>query len=205
MRFDADSRPATFGGIDLTSYPHACAIVESTDDERKVVPPFISEGLAEGDFVFVSHGAGRGDLIAEWIGADSVALRERGQLEMKDSSETHLRSGDFSVEAMLELVDQVCARGVEQGYPRTRMVGYMDWSVDGRAGVADVLEYEARVNAVLARRGSPAICVYPLERLSARSLVGLMAVHPVVYVDGRTRVSPFFVEPSEFLARRYQG
>lgn len=65
-----------------------------------------------------------------------------------------------------------------------RIVGEMAWTAGDGPGVGDAIEYEARVNAVLAEQGMPAACVYPMDLLSPRMLVELLAVHPVVFLDG---------------------
>ena len=39
--------------------------------------------------------------------------------------------------------------GTAQGYPLTRLVANMEWALEDRPGVNDVVEYETRLNYIL--------------------------------------------------------
>ena len=199
----AFATPATLAGVPLTVYPHACAIVEDHEDEASVVAPFIAEGLAEGDQVNVVYAPGRATEVRAWLGSDVLEGAEAsGQLQVRDWTAAHLRDGRFDINRTLEAVEDMQRTSRGQGWPRTRFVGHMGWTSPDRPEIGDVIEYEARVNKVLADAWSPAVCVYPMRLLSARMLVDLLAVHPVVYMSGSAVESPFFVPPDRFLQTR---
>jgi hypothetical protein len=63
-----------------------------------------------------------------------------------------------------------------------------------------VLEYEVRVNEVLAREKQPAICVYDLRRLSGSMMLDIMRAHPLTLVNGVVHRNQFFTPPDAFLA-----
>ncbi|HET7727663.1 MAG TPA: MEDS domain-containing protein [Candidatus Limnocylindrales bacterium] len=199
----AFATPATLAGVPLTVYPHACALVDDPEDEASVVAPFIAEGLSEGDQVNVVYAPDRAPEVRGWFGADLLERTESsGQLQVRDWNDAHLRGGRFDITRTLEAVEEMQRTSRAAGWPRTRFIGHMGWTSPDRPEISDVIEYEARVNKVLADMWSPAICVYPMPLLSARTLVDLLAVHPVVYMSGTAVESPFFVPPDRFLQTR---
>ena len=50
---------------------------------------------------------------------------------------------------MLALIEEVLQAGKAQGYPLTRLIANMEWALEDRPGVEDVVEYETRLNFVL--------------------------------------------------------
>jgi hypothetical protein len=44
------------------------------------------------------------------------------------------------------------------------MIGEMTWTLEERLGGEQVMEYEARVDVVLARHGEPAVCTYDITK-----------------------------------------
>src|SRR5437773_2534380 len=47
---------------------------------------------------------------------------------------------------MLVLIEEVLKGGARQGFPLTRSVSHMEWALEDRPGVDDLVEYEARLN-----------------------------------------------------------
>lgn len=75
----------------------------------------------------------------------------------------------------------------------------MEWALEDYPGVDQLLEYEARVNDVLAKYKGPAVCVYDLTKFGAEILIDVLRTHPMVIIGGTLRENPFFVPPDEFL------
>jgi hypothetical protein len=50
---------------------------------------------------------------------------------------------------MLVLLEEVLQDGHRQGYPLTRLVANMEWALEDRPGVDDIVEYETRLNYIL--------------------------------------------------------
>jgi hypothetical protein len=97
---------------------------------------------------------------------------------------------------MLALVDQVLQSNAAAGYSRTRIVAHMEWALLDKPGVDDLLEYETRVNYVLAKYHDPVICTYDLSKFSASMAVDVMRTHPMVIIGGVLQENPFFVPPN---------
>jgi hypothetical protein len=61
------------------------------------------------------------------------------------------------------------------------------------------LEFETRVNYVMARYDDPFICTYDLSKFSASVVMDIMRTHPAVIIGGLLQENPFFVPPDQFL------
>lgn len=58
---------------------------------------------------------------------------------------------------MLALIEEVLDTGAQQGFPLTRLVAHMEWALEDRPGVNDLVEYETRLNYLLPRYRDPVI------------------------------------------------
>ena len=72
-----------------------------------------------------------------------------GQFELCRWEDAYLRDGHFDQNRMLALIEEVLQAGTQQGYPLTRLVANMEWALEDRPGVNDIVEYETRLNYIL--------------------------------------------------------
>lgn len=160
MSHGASSDPAiSFAGSVLKSYRHVCAFFDTGDEEYRVITPFIKEGIDRGEKAFhivdpklrADHFRRLGE-----AGIDTDAAQERGQLEVRNWEEAYLRGGHFDQNAMLELIQQVLDVDKSQ-FPLTRLVAHMEWALEDRPGVNDLVEYETRLNYILPRYKDPVV------------------------------------------------
>jgi hypothetical protein len=82
-------------------------------------------------------------------GIDTVAAEANGQLDIRAWEEAYLRDGHFNQNRMLALIEEVLAKGKADGFPITRLIANMEWALEDRPGVEDLVEYETRLNYVL--------------------------------------------------------
>ena len=114
--------------------------------------PFMKEGFTHGDRAFHivkddHRGEHRRVLEAEGI---PVSDAERnGQLEIRRWEDAYLIDGHFDQYRMLALIEEVLREGKTRGYPLTRLVANMEWALEDRPGVTDIVEYETRLNYIL--------------------------------------------------------
>ena len=85
------------------------------------------------------------------------AVEENGQLELRNWAEAYLLDGHFDQDRMLALIEKVLQGGKQQGFSLTRLIAQMEWALEDRPGVDDLVEYEARLNYVLPRYRDPVI------------------------------------------------
>src|SRR4051812_592717 len=102
--------PVMLAGAPLGEARHVCAFFGSEEEEYRVLLPFMKDGFDRGDrAVHVVNPDQRDDhrrrLAA--AGIDAAAAEERGQLDLRASTDTYLREGRFDAERMLDLFEQV--------------------------------------------------------------------------------------------------
>src|SRR5581483_5645474 len=164
--------------------------------------PFIKDGFARGEKAFhivdpqlrTQH---CDRLRRAEIPVDSAM--QTGQLEVRPWEEAYLRGGHFDQDAMLALIEQVLRNSKSQGFPLTRLVANMEWALEDRPGVHDIVEYESRLHYILPQYDDPVVCVYDLAKFDAGTVMDILRTHPVALVGGILHENPYYVPPDEFL------
>jgi hypothetical protein len=100
---------------------------------------------------------------------------------------------------MIAYLEEQLKDGPRQGFRLSRAIGHMEWALEDRPGVEDLVEYEARLNYILPRYNDPIICVYDLAKFGGAVVVDMLRTHPMVIIGGLLQENPFFVPPDEFL------
>ncbi|HEU0169373.1 MAG TPA: MEDS domain-containing protein [Chloroflexota bacterium] len=155
-----DDAPIPFAGSVLRRSRHVCAFFDDADQEHAVLDPFVRQGFEHGDKAFhIVDPALRDDYVRRLsaAGVDVVSAERRGQFELRTWEEAYLRGGHFDQDAMLALIEEVLQGGKAEGYPLTRLVAHMEWALQDRPGVDDLVEYETRLNYLLPRYRDPVI------------------------------------------------
>ena len=151
MPIDA-RKPVRLAGSVLDRSRHVCAFFHSREEEYRVLLPFVKDGFEGGEKAFHIVEAGHRPAHLRHLADAGIevdgALR-RGQLEVRPWEEAYLRGGHFDQDAMLALIEEVLIGGKTQGFPLTRLVANMEWALEDRPGVTDVVEYETRLNYIL--------------------------------------------------------
>jgi len=154
------NQPIRFAGSVLGAQRHVCAFFHHPDEEYRVLLPFIKEGFERGEKAFhivdptlrAEHG-----LRLASAGIDVEAAKKSGQFELRNWADAYLRDGHFNQDRMLALIQEVLDGGIQQGFALTRLVAHMEWALEDRPGVDDLVEYETRLNYVLPRYKDPVI------------------------------------------------
>ena len=191
-------------GGSLGPQRHVCAFFDTRAEEYRVLLPFVKEGLERGEkAIHIIDPALRDDHVARLsaAGIDVGAAQARRQLEVLDWGETYLQGGSFDRRAMTDLVEGMLRRARTEGFPRTRVVGHMEWALQDRRDGTALVEYEARVNDVLSRYDDPAVCTYDRSRFGAGTAMDVLRAHPAVILDGALQENPSFLPPASLLPR----
>ena len=133
------------------------------------------------------------------MGIDTTAAEVSQQLELRVWEEAYLRGGHFVPDAMLTLLDERLSAGLTEGFPLTRLVATVEWALQDRPGVDDLVEYEARVNYLAASHADPLVCCYDLTQFSAGLVMDILRTHPMAIIGGTLHENPFFVPPDQLL------
>src|SRR3954463_10622672 len=135
-------QPIRFAGSVLGSKRHVCAFFHSPDEEYRVLLPFIKEGFDRGEKAFhIVDPKLRQEHIRRLrsAGIDVAAAEQSGRFELRNWEDAYLRDGHFDQERMLALIQQVLEAGGSQGFSLTRLVAHMEWALEDRPGVNDLV------------------------------------------------------------------
>ena len=152
--------PIRFAGGTLDEYRHVCAFFDSFDREAEVIIPFVREGLQRGEKAFHIVDPLQRSSYIERLESEGIAVtacQASGQFELRNWEEAYLRGGRFDQDAMLELLESVLLGARAEGFPLTRLVAHMEWALEDRPGVNDLVEYETRLNYILPKYKDPVI------------------------------------------------
>jgi hypothetical protein len=197
------TEPISLAGSQLGEVRHVCALFSSDDEEYRVLLPFIKEGFECGDkAVHVVNPDQRHDHLQRLTaaGIDHAAAEQSGQFELKINTEAYLRDGRFDQDRMLEVFEQLASGNAKGGFPLSRICCRMDWAVEDRSYVDDLVEFESRVNDVWRRHDDAVICTYHLSKFGGDTVIDIMRTHPMIIIGGILYRNPFFVPPEVFLS-----
>ena len=162
----------------------------------------IKEGLERGEKAFhVVDPKLRNEHLSylESAGIETETVEQSGQLELRNWHEAYLLDGHFDQDRMLSMLQSVLDEARQQGFPLTRLVAHMEWALEDRPGVNDIVEYETRLNYFLHKYPDPVVCVYDLAQFGA-CVIDILRTHPMVIIGGVLQENPFFVPPDDFLS-----
>jgi MEDS: MEthanogen/methylotroph, DcmR Sensory domain len=179
-----------------------CAFFRSPDEFYAVLLPFIKDGFDHHErALHIVDPNLRQEHVRrlEGVGIDTAAAEASQQLELRVWEEAYLRGGHFVPEAMLALLEERLSAAQTEGFPRTRLVATVEWALQDRPGVDDLVEYEARVNYLSASHADALVCCYDLTQFSAGLVMDVLRTHPTAIIGGTLNENPFFVPPDELL------
>jgi MEDS: MEthanogen/methylotroph, DcmR Sensory domain len=136
-------KPICLAGSALGDRCHICAFFNSPEEEYRVLLPFVLEGLERGEKLVYTIDPERRIEHLERLragGIDVATLLRTGQFEVRTWSDTHLLDGHFDQHRTLELFGRVIKNAKEQGFPLARFVTQMEWAVENREQITDLLE-----------------------------------------------------------------
>lgn len=200
MNNSADA-PVRLAGRTLMQKRHVCAFFNSREEQNKVVIPFLKEGLDRGEKVLrIMDPRLRDEYVSAYTaaGIDVEEAEQSGQLELRHWHETYLKGGYFDSDGMVRLLEEGLNENREK-YGLTRAVGNMEWALEPVPGVTDIVEYEIKLNEVVAKYPDPLVCCYDLNRHSASVVMDILRTHPMVIVGGVLQENPLYVPPGELL------
>jgi hypothetical protein len=189
-------------GSALTHSCHACAFFHTKEEEYRVLMPFIMEGFERGDRAFhivdPEHRATHLQRLAH-EGVDIHAAEAAGQLEVLDWRETYLKDGRFDPSLMIETLLKMIDPANSPPGKMSRNIANMEWALEDRPGVHEIVEYEARLNQALPAQHDPVVCTYDLSKFDASVVIDIMRTHPMVIIGGIVQENPFFIPPEQML------
>jgi hypothetical protein len=133
--------------------------LDTAERRYRILAPFVREGLERGEkFVHIIDPRRRAEHTARLKdgGVPVDAPRPPDQHETLTWDEAYLRDGYFDQYRMIDQLTKVLEEG-ERSFPLTRLAAHMEWALEARPGVDQLVEYETRLNFTLLRSKHPVI------------------------------------------------
>jgi hypothetical protein len=202
-----ENKPVNLAGSALTHSCHACAFFHTKEEEYRVLMPFIMEGFERGDRAFHIVDPEQRATHLERLaheGVDIPAAEASGRLEVLNWRETYLKNGHFDQDLMIETLLKMIDPSNAPPGKMSRNIANMEWALEDRPGVHEIVEYEARLNQALPHQHDPVVCTYDLSKFDASVVIDIMRTHPMVIIGGILQENPFFI-PSEQMLKELEA
>jgi PAS domain S-box-containing protein len=183
---------------------HVCLIYDTLAEQVAALAPFIRAGLERGERCVYVCDDNTDAQIAEALGGAGVEVERelgRGGLRLLTRHDAHMAGGEFSPQAMIDLLRGMETEALADGFTGLRLSGEMTWALGPEAGCDRVAEYEALLNRFFAGSRALAICQYNRERFSAEVIEQALQTHPVAVVGDRVISNLYYEPPEVFLDR----
>ncbi len=204
----ANDRHFTSLGFTAERFPagtHMCFIYNNEEERRAVMAGYIESGFKEGDLTFyLVHKTTPQEFSAHLAdyGITLPASLKPDQWVLKSAQETYTPDRTFIPDRMLETLKAFYQSGIKAGFKGVRGMGEMEWALEGMPGSDGLIEYEARINTVVAEYPLTAICQYDARKFDGATLFDVLNVHPMMVVRGQVVRNPYYLPPDEFFRRR---
>lgn len=182
---------------------HMCLIYSDDAERRSLIGKFLDAGIGSGEKVSYFADSATPEGVREWLAEEGIETPDAkwgDQFSVLVAERTYCPEGTFVPDTMLDSIRAYYEQVMEEGYPGGRISGEMTWALRGIPGSEHLMEYEARVNAVLATHPVTAICQYDANLFDGSTILDVLRVHPMMVVHGQVVQNPYFVQPEEFLA-----
>jgi two-component system sensor histidine kinase UhpB len=182
---------------------HICSIYENQNDRMAVAVPFLREGLARGECcLYLAEKLAAEELSSALAGAGiDVALEQSRQgLRHFTPGEDFLQSGEFSPQAMIEMLREIDSAALRDGFSGVRVIGEMAWAKRHRVDSQRLIEYEALLNQFLERcDATMMICQYHRPQFDSVVMHELLRTHPAAILENQVCMNPFYESPEMIL------
>lgn len=133
---------------------HICYIYNDDEERLEVMSKYLQSGMeAQEKLLYLVDAMTSDEML--------IHLKERGvdfndakpeDFTIADAGTAYCPSGFFKTQEMLDLVQEFYENSIEEGYAGARGTGEMGWCLnEGMATNEDLMEYEARLNDLVAK------------------------------------------------------
>jgi hypothetical protein len=189
---------------------HYCGMFRTDEEHRAIIVDFVREGVVRNEKMFYLVNLQTAEQLEATLtaaGIDVKGLVDKGQLVIMTAKEAYLRDGQFDPDSMIQLLSDETDKAIAEGYAALRATGEMTWALAGEPGSERLVEYEARVNELFARKPCYGLCQYDRRRFDSDMLLDILHAHPKVLYgkQGLDNSEMYFVPPDALLDRDRQS
>lgn len=183
---------------------HVCHIYSDAEERNGALLRFLASGLRAGEATACFSDNVTEEMLQAHLDAEGVSLaeaRRSGSFTFAGTRDVYFAGGHFDPDRMLDRLERFHEESIAADRPAARVIGEMPPDIARIPGGTRLLEYEARVNALLRTHPVTAVCQYDAHAFGGADCMDVLMVHPMMLVRGAVVLNPFFIPPEEFLRR----
>jgi hypothetical protein len=181
---------------------HICYLYNDDRERLSVLAKYLESGRLDGEKILYLVDTMTPEKMLSELASLGLDTRARPEaFSVAEAKPAYCAGGAFDADRILQIVKEFYIQAVErEGYSGARSTGEMSWCLDaGMADLTPLMEYEARLNELLAECPCTACCQYDTRRFSGAAILDVLSVHPLAIVRGQLVKNPFYVTPQAFL------
>ncbi|NEU56636.1 MEDS domain-containing protein [Halorussus sp. MSC15.2] len=185
---------------DHDSHDHLALVYETTEEQFSAAIPFVEQGLDRNErCLYIADENSKTEVLAAMrdAGVDADAARESGALTLHTKQDTYCRNGGFDPDDMIAFLAAEIEAATEE-YEALRVTGEMTWIFGDDPEIADLVEYEGKLNRLLPDENGIALCQYNRNRFPAEVLRDVVRTHPHLVYDNTVCHNAYYTPPEEF-------
>jgi hypothetical protein len=182
---------------------HTCLLYTNKAEQMAVAVPFFKEGLTRRECcVYVADDQTTGEVEAAFHeqGIDVRGLGEQGALQVLTKYDTFLRYARFEPSIMIEFMDKLVNKSIQQGFAGLRFASEMTWALN--IGCEGLVEYEALLNTWHPKWRLVTICQYNRARFTAQIQRDVLKTHPLAILGDKVLPNMYYEPPDLFLGQK---
>lgn len=175
--------------------------VYNDDNERKrTIAKFLQQGLITNEKVlYLVDDISPGEMKKELMDLGVDVDQKQDDFDITEGHHKHCPDNFFSRDFMLEVVGDYYDNAIKEGYSGARGAGEMSWAVtEGRANIAELLDYEASLNEILKVHPLTTVCQYDARKFNGELIMDVLSLHPMMIVRGQIFKNPSFMKREDF-------
>lgn len=175
------------------------------EEQMAAVIPILQTGLERGErCIYVADDQGTAKL-RHALGKERRALEEAiksGQLVILTQEFTFLVGGCFDADRVLQFCREAHTQARAEGFSGIRFFAEMAWTLGCALSRQTVLEYEARLNALIEELQTIVVCQYDRALFPPEAILTVLRTHPYIIYGKVVGHNPYYIPPAEQRAAR---
>ena len=171
---------------------HIGYLYRDEDECRRVLCTYVREGIAAGALVVCLA-----DVTEDQIATaraklgDAVDEAHAHQLTIVPLAHSYHAERHFDPDTILARLHEYAVRADAEALDGARVAGEMRWASRGIVGAEGLIQYERRINEVIASRPMTVLCEYDMRDFDGATCFAALGVHPMLLVGGRVIPNPY--------------
>jgi PAS domain S-box-containing protein len=179
---------------------HSCFIYDNDEEHRKIITPFLRNGLEQNEKVVYIVDARDPKAIFNYLKTDGVDVehyQKKGQFSILTSTDTYLKGGVFDPDWMMSILSSETQKALDEGYTALRMTCEMSWALRDLPGSRRLIEYENNLNTFFPGCRCLTICQYDRQQFDAGILLNILLTHPFVFIGANIYHNFYYTSPND--------